>query len=115
MGDKLYKAVCKKCGGQVYGIDVIEHHHSNFYEDGYFWFPTTEVKKINILGFFKRDISNIYSCKKVKACVRFLDEKCMIPDYLMAELNAKLIEQLVNSTKRLPEDSDINKNSNRLN
>lgn len=86
-----------------------------FYEDGYFWFPTTTVKKVNILGFFRKDISNIYSCKKTKECIRFLDEKCMIPEYLMTELNSKLIEQLMNSTKRIPIDTDVNKNSNRIN
>ena len=35
--DKEYKAICKSCGGEVHGIDVVEHAHFTFYDDGYFY------------------------------------------------------------------------------
>ncbi len=57
MEDKIYKAICKKCGGDVYGIDVIEHHHSTIYEDGYF---------INIVAEEVRTGESYYQCYECK-------------------------------------------------
>ncbi len=65
MSDKTYKAVCKKCGGDVYGIDVIEHYHSTIYEDGYF---------INIVGEEVRSGESYYQCYDCKTRTKTFDK-----------------------------------------
>jgi hypothetical protein len=87
-----------------------------FFDNGYFWFPDKAPKKVNITGFFEEDIIGKYACDKVKLpCVKFLDTRFSIPEYLTAELVSKVTQQIAQITKRLPEDADINKNTNRKN
>jgi hypothetical protein len=87
-----------------------------FFGEGYLWFPEHNPHRINILGFYKDDISRDSDCSKAEQeCVRFLDTEFMIPEWLEAEMFAKALEQIAGITKRLPEDEDINKNPNRKN
>ncbi len=84
-----------------------------FYDEGYFWFPDRAPKKVNIQGFFIEDITNKYGCeKRIKTCVRFLDKRFSLPEYLAAEAIAKVIQSLASITKRIPEDDQIDKNPN---
>lgn len=84
----------------------------SFYSDGYFWFPEINPHKVNILGFWTDDVSNLNGCAE-QECVRFLDTRFLIPDWLEAEMFAKALQQLAGITKRLPEDEQIDKNSTR--
>jgi hypothetical protein len=86
-----------------------------FYSDGYFWFPEHNPHKINILGFWTDDVSDRNGCAENPPCVRFLDTKFTIPDWLEGELIAKSLEILAGVTKRLPEDEQIDKNTTRKN
>lgn len=84
-----------------------------FYSDGYIWFPENNPKLINILGFWTDDVSGKNGCSENPPCVRYLDTKFMIPDWLEAEMLAKSVELLAGVSKRLQEDEDINKNPTR--
>lgn len=84
-----------------------------FYADGYIWFPEHNPHKVNILGFWVDDVTNLNGCMKEKECLRFLDTKFMIPDWLEAEMQAKALEQLAGVSKRLQEDEQIDKNPTR--
>lgn len=83
-----------------------------FYSDGYFWFPEHNPHLVNILGFWTDDVSQLNGCGE-KECVRYLDTRLLIPDWLEAEMFAKALQQLAGITKRLPEDEQIDKNPTR--
>jgi hypothetical protein len=83
-----------------------------FYSDGYFWFPEHNPHYVDILGFWEDDVAELNGCVQSE-CVRFLDTKFMIPDWLEAEMYAKALQQLAGITKRLPEDEQIDKNPTR--
>lgn len=84
----------------------------SFYSNGYIWFPEHNPHKVNILGFWEDDVSQLDGCTE-KKCVRFLDTKMMVPPWLEAEMYAKALEQLAGISKRLPEDEQIDKNTTR--
>ncbi len=86
-----------------------------FYSDGYLWFPEHNPHRINVYSFFTDDISDKNECTENKSCVRFLDTKFMLPDWLEAEMFAKALEQVAGISKKLPEDEQIDKNVNRKN
>lgn len=93
----------------------------SFPGDGYLWIPEVNPHFVNINGFFTDDIDllDIKPCSpdcsdKKKECVRFLDTKFMVPDWLHAEMMAKAF-QLMFPTKQLPEDVQPDKNTNRKN
>lgn len=85
----------------------------SFYSDGYIWFPEVNPHLVTILGFWTDDVTNLNGCEKVKECIRYLDTKFQIPDWLEAEMFAKALEQLAGVTKRLPEDEQQDKNPTR--
>lgn len=84
----------------------------SFYSDGYMWFPENNPHKVNINAFWVDDVSTLNECED-NGCVRYLDTRFMIPDWLEAEMYAKALEQVAGVTKRLPEDNIINKNPTR--
>lgn len=84
-----------------------------FFNEGYYWFPEVNPHKVNILGFWADDVSDRNGCAENPPCVRFLDTKFTIPDWLEAEMMAKAVELLAGISKRLPEDEEINKNPTR--
>jgi hypothetical protein len=87
-----------------------------FYSDGYLWFPEYNPHKVRIFAFFQDDTVNMdYCSQQTKDCLRFLDTRFMIPDWLEGEMYAKALESLAGITKKMPEDLDIDKNSNRKN
>lgn len=85
----------------------------SFFADGYFWFPEHNPHRINILGFWVDDITNLNGCAEQAPCIRFLDTKFTIPDWLEAEMMAKAVEILAGVSKKLQEDNEINKNPTR--
>lgn len=89
--------------------------HFSFYADGYLWIPDVNPHMINVYGFFADDIAIINNCKDDTKCVRFLDTQFMLPGWLESEMFAKALEQVAGVSKRLPEDEQIDKNTNRKN
>lgn len=86
-----------------------------FFGNDYLWFPENNPHKINVDGFYTDDISGKNNCSPNKPCVRYLDTKFFIPDWIEAEMLSKALELLVGITKRLPEDNQIDKNDMRKN
>lgn len=87
-----------------------------FYDDNYLWFEEEAPKKINITYFPQDDITGKYGCTPDccdNICVSILDKKFMIPGWVEAELLDKLVNQLTGTTKRMPEDTSVDKNTNR--
>lgn len=91
----------------------------SFFEDGYLWVPEHNPHKLVVSAYFVDDLAlyedDCDDCNKEKGCVKFLDTEFRVPNALQAEMYAKALEQLAGVTKRLPEDQDINKNTNRKN
>lgn len=83
-----------------------------FFADGYLWFPDHNPHLVNIYGFFMDDISDKNGCGE-KECTRYLDTLFMVPGWLEGEMFAKALEQVAGITKRLPEDTQIDKNPTR--
>lgn len=83
--------------------------------EGYLWFPEHNPHRVDILGFYTDDISEYNQCEENTDCVNYLDTPFMIPDWLEAEMFAKALEQVAGITLRIPEDEQIDKNSNRKN
>lgn len=86
-----------------------------FFADNYFWFPEHNPHRVNIFGFYTDDITQFNDCSEKPPCIRFLDTQFMLPGWLEAEMFAKALEQVAGITKRLPEDEQIDKNTNRKN
>lgn len=85
-----------------------------FFSEGYLFFPEYNPHRANVNGFYTDDISSKNECSDKKECVRFLDTKFMLPDWLQAEMYAKALQLLV-PLKGLPVDEQIDKNTNRKN
>ena len=85
-----------------------------FYANGYFWFPEVNPHLVNLVGFWKEDVSGIGECAG-DDCIRFLDSKFPFPEWLSAEMLAKATQLLVGVTERLPNDEQIDKNTTRKN
>lgn len=87
-----------------------------FFADGYLWFPRDNPRKVNVFGFFKEDVrlsphDHCDDCG-TDECLRYLDTKFLVPDYILAELFAKTQQAILGMTMRIPEDTTINKNPN---
>lgn len=93
----------------------------SFISDDYLWIPENNPHFVNIIGFYIDDVDLVppeqCSCKKEKKkkCVRFLDTKFTLPDWLEAEMYSKALQQLAAVTLRATEDEQIDKNPNRKN
>lgn len=90
-----------------------------FVADNYIFFPLDNPGRIHVPGFYTDDLALIDnpcdSCDdEKKDCIKFLDTKFMIPDWLEAEMFSKAIQEL-SFTKQLMEDTQIDKNPNRKN
>lgn len=90
-----------------------------FFADNYIWFPIHNPHRITISGYFVDEVTNDDFCSecqdKDKECVRFLDTKFLLPEWLEAEMYAKTLQQFAALTIRLQEDEQIDKNTNRKN
>jgi hypothetical protein len=90
-----------------------------FFLDGHWYFPQVNPHKVNFYGFYKDDVSNVKEgcseCGDDNSCVKFLDTKFVVPDWVIAEMYSKALEQIAGVTKRMQEDEEINKNDQRKN
>jgi hypothetical protein len=89
-----------------------------FFSDGYFWFPKDNPHKANFEIFPVDDIilmkPTCKDCDDDSECIRFLDTKFLIPDWIEAEMYSKALQALFPS-KQMQDDNDINKNPTRKN
>lgn len=87
-----------------------------YFLDGYLYF-TDNPHLVNISALFKDELSlferHCTDCDTKKECVRFLDTRFMVPEWLQAEMQSKALQMIFQSSKRTPEDSQIDKNTNK--
>lgn len=89
-----------------------------FIEDNYLWFPEHNPHKITVEGYFLDEVritDFCNECVEKKECIRFLDTTFLIPGWLEAELFSKTLQLLFQTTMRVQEDEQIDKNTNRKN
>lgn len=91
-----------------------------YYMDGYLYFPWSTLKGVNVFGMYKSDISefNVYCLKKKSLdieplCIKFLDRKFIIPDYLEAQVMEYTKADIMNIFKQIPDKTrELDKNDN---
>ncbi len=86
-----------------------------FFSNDYLWIPQVNPNTIIINGFYKDDLDLVertcQECQENKECVRFLDTKFMVPDWVEAEMFSKALEQMAGITRKLPVDLEMDKNA----
>jgi hypothetical protein len=95
--------------------DKLAKNNYVFFANGYLWFPEHNPHKINLEAFFIEDVADKNDCAEKKPCLRFLDGRFFVPEWLEAEMFSKALELLAGVSKRLPEDEQIDKNATRKN
>jgi len=85
----------------------------------YFWWlndhiyiPNVEWDAIKVEGIFKGDISG-YTCDIDDDCIPRYKQQVFIPEFLFAEIETQVLNQLLNTMKVPSEDSDNKININR--
>jgi hypothetical protein len=85
-----------------------------FYSGGYLYFPKQNIKKVMVKAYFTEEVNN-NCCKTCEDndgnCISKFDQKIRIPDYIVGELMAQVINDLT-ITIKIPQDQMINKNEN---
>lgn len=98
----------------------LENPHSRYdksryyyYHNGYLYFPNTNVKMVQVKGYFEDEVIN--ECRpedEVKKCMAHTDKRLRVPDYVLGELMDHALNDLIN-TKKIPVDTKANKEENR--
>ena len=78
----------------------------------YIYIPNVEWDAIKVEGIFKGDISK-YTCDIEDDCVPRYKQQVFIPEFLFAEIETQVMNQLLNTMKVPSEDSDNKININR--
>ncbi len=68
-----------------------------FYQDGYLWFPDTDIEAISLEGIFTMDVEDLEICKGFMddPCVNLMDSDALVPDYLLSEIIDKSVKDLL--------------------
>lgn len=89
-----------------------------YFLNDYLYFVDFNPHLVSILALFKDDLSlferKCYDCQEDADCIPFLDTKLLAPAWTIAEAQAKALQQIAGVSKRLREDSQIDKNTNRI-
>ena len=80
--------------------------------DGHLYFPTIEWDAVKIEGIFQEDVS-LWLCNDEDKCVPRYRQECNIPEFLFAEIETQVLQQLMASINVPAEDSDNKQNINR--
>ena len=80
--------------------------------DGHLYFPNIDWDAVKVEGIFQEDIS-LWLCNDEDKCVPRYRQECNIPEFLFAEIEVQVMQQLVASINIPPEDSDNKQNINR--
>ena len=78
----------------------------------YIYIPNVEWDAIKIEGIFEGDISG-YNCDTEDDCTPRYMQQLFIPEFLFAEIETQVLNQLMNTMKVPSEDSDNKININR--
>ena len=80
--------------------------------DGYIYAPNIEWDALKLEGVFDSDITN-WDCDDTNNCIPRYDQEIYIPEALFAEIEAQVIQTMMNTMQVPPEDSDNKININR--
>ena len=80
--------------------------------DGHLYFPNIEWDAVKIEGIFQEDIS-LWLCNDEDKCVPRYRQECNIPEFLFAEIEQQVLQQLMATVNIPQEDSDNKQNVNR--
>jgi len=78
----------------------------------YMYFPNLEWDAIKLEGIFEGDISD-WKCETIYTCKPRYEQQMFIPEFLFAEIETQVINQMMNTMKVPNEDSDNKININR--
>jgi len=78
----------------------------------YLYFPNIEWDAVKVEGIFEGDISG-YNCDTEDDCTPRYMQQLFIPEFLFAEIETQVLNQLMNTMKVPSEDSDNKININR--
>jgi len=80
--------------------------------NGYLYLPNVEWDAIKLEGVFEGDISG-FTCDVDDDCIPRYKQQIFIPEFLFAEIETQVLNQLLNTMKVPSEDSDNKININR--
>lgn len=81
-----------------------------FYSEGRLYTTNSRFKMIELEAMFEEDISNLNNCDSdIKTCTRKIDGQWRVPKKLQDPILKEVINNILNSYKRVPQDTDINK------
>ena len=80
--------------------------------NGYLYLPNVEWDAIKLEGVFEGDISG-FTCDTDDDCIPRYKQQIFIPEFLFAEIETQVLNQLLNTMKVPSEDSDNKINVNR--
>jgi hypothetical protein len=81
-----------------------------FYSEGRIYTTNSNFKMIEVEAMFEEDISNLNNCDAdLKSCTRKIDSKWRVPKKLQEPIIKEVVNKILNSYKRIPQDTDINK------
>lgn len=84
-----------------------------YYNNGWFYFPNSSIRKVMIKGHFINDISEFNQCDgiDIDPCRTRLDDNLNFPSYILGRLMDFVIKDL-SMTRQIPDDPQINKIEN---
>jgi hypothetical protein len=87
-----------------------------WYLDGYIYVPNVDWEAVSVLAYFTdaSEINKLNACNNDKTnyeCVSMLDEEFPSPSHLLELIIDKVNAKLANLYSRIPEDTNINKNT----
>ncbi len=83
-----------------------------WYLNGYVYMPNIEWDAIKLEGVFEEDISS-WDCDKTNDCTPRYLQNFNVPEFLFAEIEAQVLQQMFMTLKVPSEDSDNKQNINR--
>lgn len=81
-----------------------------FYSEGRLYTTNSKYKMIEVEAMFEEDITNLNNCDSdVKSCIRKIDSEWRVPKKLQEPIIKEVVNKILSSYKRIPQDTDINK------
>jgi hypothetical protein len=86
-----------------------------FYKENYLYIANEKYPLVSMEAMFKDDLSlrKAHKCgEEVENCIKYLDTDWVVPQKLEDTILNTVVLELANVYKRIPEDQNINKNTN---
>lgn len=81
-----------------------------FYSEGRLYTTNSRYKMIEVEAMFEEDITKLNNCDSdIKSCTRKIDSEWRVPKKLQEPIIKEVVNKILTSYKRIPQDTDINK------